>query len=122
MVVDIRPCCVSSCSLLSLTLRSQILEGLATIVVAALSLFVLSGCDSPEVANFLTEEERAYIIQRQSTHYFQDYKQVAFANTRSVEYDNSSVGEDTSFSKKYVWQALLDWQVIGSFFPFFLRD
>ncbi|KAJ7072697.1 MFS general substrate transporter [Mycena amicta] len=66
------------------------LEGLATIVVGFIALFVL--VDFPVTAKFLTPEERAYIIWRK-------------------KYDNSSVGEEEHFEMRHLWEALADWQV-----------
>ena len=46
----------------------QILEGSATVVVGVIALFVL--VDYPATAMFLTPEERAFIVWRQSECYF----------------------------------------------------
>ncbi|KAF9518068.1 hypothetical protein BS47DRAFT_1380020 [Hydnum rufescens UP504] len=69
-----------------------ILEGIATVVVAILSAFVLHGCDSPEEASFLTASERRFLFHRR-------------------KYELSSVGEDESVKSIYVWKAVKDWQV-----------
>ncbi|KAL0564185.1 hypothetical protein V5O48_017868 [Marasmius crinis-equi] len=68
----------------------RILEGLATVAVGTIAFFVL--IDFPHTAKFLSDEERAYLLWRK-------------------KYDNSSVGEEESFSVKYIIQALTDWQV-----------
>ncbi|KAG1740813.1 MFS general substrate transporter [Suillus paluster] len=67
-----------------------LLEGLATIVVAIIALFVL--VDFPDTATFLTPEERAFIVWKK-------------------KYDNSSVGEEEGFAARHVWAAFGDWQV-----------
>lgn len=38
--------------------HDKILEGIATVAIAILGVFALQGCDGPEVAGFLTPEER----------------------------------------------------------------
>ncbi|KAL0569628.1 hypothetical protein V5O48_012337 [Marasmius crinis-equi] len=67
-----------------------ILEGIATVAVGIVAFFVL--VDFPDTAKFLTAEERAYVLWRK-------------------KYDNSTVGEEESFSVKYIIQALTDWQL-----------
>ncbi|KAI0649688.1 MFS general substrate transporter [Trametes meyenii] len=67
-----------------------IIEGLATVVVGAISFFIL--VDFPHTASFLTPEERAYVVHRK-------------------KYDNSSVGEEEHFEIRHIWETLLDWQV-----------
>ncbi|KAG2124869.1 MFS general substrate transporter [Suillus clintonianus] len=67
-----------------------LLEGLVTIVVAFVALFVL--VDFPDTAKFLAPEERAFIVWRK-------------------KYDNSSVGEEERFAARHVWAAFRDWQV-----------
>ncbi|KAG1728768.1 MFS general substrate transporter [Suillus lakei] len=66
------------------------LEGLATIVVAIVAVFVL--VDFPDTAKFLTPEERAFVVWRK-------------------KYDNSSVGEEERFATRHVWAAFRDWQI-----------
>ncbi|KAJ7282851.1 MFS general substrate transporter [Mycena rebaudengoi] len=66
------------------------LEGIATVVVGILAFFVL--VDFPVTAEFLTPEERAYVIRRK-------------------KYDNSSVGEEEHFEMRHITEALTDWQV-----------
>ncbi|KAF8882948.1 MFS general substrate transporter [Mucidula mucida] len=68
-----------------------ILEGIATVAIGVLAFFVL--VDFPATAQFLTPEERAYIVYRK------------------IEYDNSSVGEEEHFAVGHVIEALTDWQV-----------
>ncbi|KAG7087157.1 hypothetical protein E1B28_013137 [Marasmius oreades] len=67
-----------------------ILEGIATVAVGILAFLVL--VDFPDTANFLTPEERAFVLWRK-------------------KFDNSSVGEEEGFSVKYIIDALTDWQV-----------
>ncbi|TFY59400.1 hypothetical protein EVJ58_g5799 [Rhodofomes roseus] len=69
---------------------AQIIEGIATIVVGTVALFVL--VDFPETAAFLTAEERAFI-----------------AWTNNV--DNYAIGEEEHFEMRHVTDALLDWQI-----------
>ncbi|RDX52238.1 MFS general substrate transporter [Lentinus brumalis] len=67
-----------------------IIEGLITIVVGFIALFVL--VDFPDTAGFLTPMERAYLVHR-------------------LKYDNSSVGEEEHFELRHIREAVLDWQV-----------
>ncbi|KAA1475242.1 MFS general substrate transporter, partial [Dentipellis sp. KUC8613] len=67
-----------------------ILEGIATVVVGFIALFIL--VDFPATAKFLTPEEKAYVIWKK-------------------KYDNSSVGEEERFALRHMWAAFLDWQV-----------
>ncbi|KAF8503070.1 MFS general substrate transporter [Gautieria morchelliformis] len=67
-----------------------ILEGSATVAVGILSAFII--VDSPAAARFLSPEERAYVV-------------------RKMKYDNSTVGEEEEFARRYVWAALCDWQL-----------
>ncbi|EKM57338.1 uncharacterized protein PHACADRAFT_160834 [Phanerochaete carnosa HHB-10118-sp] len=67
-----------------------IIEGIATVCVGIISLFIL--VDFPDTAKFLTPEEKAYIIWKK-------------------KYDNSSVGEEEHFALRHVWAALKDWQI-----------
>ncbi|KAI0073057.1 MFS general substrate transporter [Panus rudis PR-1116 ss-1] len=66
-----------------------IIEGIATVAVGILSIFVL--VDFPSTAGFLTPEERAFIVWRK-------------------KYDNSSVGEEEHFAMRHLWSSFLDWQ------------
>ncbi|KAJ7242479.1 MFS general substrate transporter [Mycena rebaudengoi] len=67
-----------------------ILEGIATVLVGILAFFIL--VDFPATANFLTLEERSFIVRRK-------------------KYDNSSVGEEEHFEVRHLVQALVDWQI-----------
>ncbi|KAH9985789.1 MFS general substrate transporter [Russula compacta] len=64
-----------------------LIEGLATIVIAFVSYFLMH--DYPETATFLTEDERHLVIQ-------------ALRDDRR--------GQPLHFSMKFVWQALTDWK------------
>ncbi|KAJ3565341.1 hypothetical protein NP233_g7691 [Leucocoprinus birnbaumii] len=67
-----------------------ILEGIATVVVGLIAFIVL--VDFPATADFLTPEERAFVIWRK-------------------KYDNSSVGEEEHFEMRHLRAAVSDWQV-----------
>ncbi|KAH8112963.1 MFS general substrate transporter [Phellopilus nigrolimitatus] len=67
-----------------------ILEGIATVGVGMISLFIL--VDFPATASFLTLEERAYVIWKK-------------------KHDNTTAGEAELFSWHYVWAVFKDWQV-----------
>ncbi|KAK2466573.1 hypothetical protein APHAL10511_001435 [Amanita phalloides] len=67
-----------------------IIEGLATVIVGFIAFFIL--VDFPATAQFLTPEERAFVVHKK-------------------KYDNSSVGEEENFEMRHFWAALLDWQV-----------
>ncbi|KAJ7497700.1 MFS general substrate transporter [Mycena latifolia] len=67
-----------------------ILEGIATVAVGLLAFIVL--VDFPATANFLTLEERSFLVWRK-------------------KYDNSSVGEEEHFEMRHLISALVDWQV-----------
>ncbi|KDQ51627.1 hypothetical protein JAAARDRAFT_139858 [Jaapia argillacea MUCL 33604] len=77
-----------------------IIEGMATVVVGIIALFVL--VDFPTTAKFLTPEEKAYIIWRKSE---------SKLLLRRPQYDNSSVGEEEHFAFRHVRAAFSDWQV-----------
>lgn len=74
--------------------RSFILEGLLTVLVGAVSYFLMA--DFPEKAKFLDEDERSWVLHR-------------------VKYRGSSgpnkIAETDQFKWKYVWAAFLDWQI-----------
>ncbi|KDR66528.1 hypothetical protein GALMADRAFT_273465 [Galerina marginata CBS 339.88] len=65
-----------------------ILEGLATIIVAAFAKFVIN--DSPETAKFLTEEERTEVKAR-------------------LKLDRTSLADE--YDTKYLFAALKDWKI-----------
>lgn len=102
-------------------MRMQILEGIATVLVGVLALLVL--VDFPVTAKFLTPEEKAYIVWKKSAFFvLQSFVFVpwtltllwvygVFQYVQSVEYDNSSVGEEEHFALRHLWAALMDWQV-----------
>ena len=66
-----------------------ILEGLATIVIAALSFFMVH--DFPDEAKFLTEDDRRRVIRR-------------------LKLDKQSSAEHEEFKMEYFWAALMDWK------------
>ncbi|RPD60521.1 MFS general substrate transporter [Lentinus tigrinus ALCF2SS1-6] len=59
-------------------------------IIGIITFFVLP--DLPDTAEFLTMEERAFVVHKK-------------------KYDNSSVGEEEHFEWRHVKEALLDWQV-----------
>ncbi|KAJ3551179.1 hypothetical protein NM688_g4859 [Phlebia brevispora] len=67
-----------------------IIEGMATVCIGIIALFVL--VDFPQTAKFLTPEERDYVVWKK-------------------RYDSSSAGEDEAFAWRYVWAAFTDWQI-----------
>ncbi|KAJ7761116.1 MFS general substrate transporter [Mycena metata] len=67
-----------------------ILEGIFTVLVGTLGFFVL--VDFPDMAKFLTPEERAFVVQKK-------------------KYDFSTVGEESHFEIRHLVAALTDWQV-----------
>ncbi|KAM0807775.1 putative Major facilitator superfamily domain-containing protein [Seiridium cardinale] len=83
-----------------------ILEGIATVIIAAVAFLVLH--DFPETATFLTEEERAFVVFRLK--YGQDKK--------ATEEGRASVAEAEDFQWKYVWQAFRDWQIWTNIFVY----
>ncbi|ORY57839.1 major facilitator superfamily transporter [Pseudomassariella vexata] len=76
-----------------------ILEGIATVIAAVLAFFVLH--DFPEIATFLSEEERAFVVYRLK--YGQDKK--------GKDEGRRQVAEADEFDWKYIWQAFSDWQI-----------
>jgi len=66
-----------------------ILEGLATVLIAMASPWVLQ--DFPETAKFLTEPERVYMI-------------------RSLKEDMRFSADGEKFDLRYLWQSLTDWK------------
>ena len=71
-----------------------ILEGLLTVVVALVAPFAIH--DSPETANFLTEEERRFVIHSLRIQNSADAREM--------------VQDESKFQTKYVIDAFLDWQ------------
>lgn len=89
-----------------------ILEGLVTVIVAAIAFFLLY--DYPETASFLTEEEKAFVAHRLKY----DYNKAA-AKAAAASYDPSDptgsthvmVPENLDHGWKYFWAPFKDWQV-----------
>lgn len=77
-----------------------ILEGLLTVVVAAASYFLMF--DYPETATFLTENERAWVIER--------LKHQGSRESKCI------VAQKETFQWKYVVAAFTDWQVLVAMF------
>lgn len=73
-----------------------ILEGIVTVLVAIASFWLLH--DFPETANFLTEEERAFVVYRLK---YQGQQQSG----------GQRVAQTEEFKWKYVGQAFADWQI-----------
>ncbi|GJN76297.1 hypothetical protein PLICBS_010409 [Purpureocillium lilacinum] len=79
-----------------------ILEGIVTCAVAVIAFFCLY--DFPETAEFLTEEERAFVVHRLR---YQGQKIM-------VAKDGAApmvVAQAEEFKWDYVWQAFKDWQI-----------
>lgn len=85
-----------------------LLEGVATVVIAVLAVFLIY--DFPDTASFLTEEERAFVTWRLK------YQ----SSTRSAPEPGSDgeegtqqalVAEADEFQWKYIKQAFSDWQI-----------
>ncbi|RUO95834.1 major facilitator superfamily domain-containing protein [Jimgerdemannia flammicorona] len=73
---------------MSLWYPKRVIEGLPTIILAIVLVFILP--DSPEKAKFLTEEERSYAIRRLSA--------------------DAGVAHDNSWSWGQVWSVFTDWK------------
>ncbi|PNP40200.1 hypothetical protein TGAMA5MH_07855 [Trichoderma gamsii] len=86
-----------------------ILEGIATVLVAASAFFLLF--DFPETASFLTEEERAFVIHRLK---YQGQVQLLADGTPN----QAQVAQAEEFQWKYVWQAFTDWQIWVNIFVY----
>ncbi|PON22746.1 major facilitator superfamily transporter [Trichoderma gamsii] len=86
-----------------------ILEGIATVLVAASAFFLLF--DFPETASFLTEEERAFVIHRLK---YQGQVQLLADGTAN----QAQVAQAEEFQWKYVWQAFTDWQIWVNIFVY----
>jgi len=81
-----------------------ILEGILTVVVAIIAYFILY--DFPETANFLTAEERAFVVYRLKY------------QGQVVGEDGRQVAQDDEFKWKYVKSAFLDWQIWVNIFVY----
>ncbi|PPQ67081.1 hypothetical protein CVT25_005682 [Psilocybe cyanescens] len=68
-----------------------ILEGLATIIAAVASYWIIPDFPSSRRVTFLTEEERQFVIHR-------------------LENDMKLSAAGESFQSKYIWQSLTDWK------------
>lgn len=83
-----------------------ILEGIVTVLVAIAAFFILY--DFPETADFLTEEERAFVVYR-----LKYQGQITAAGD-----DGPQVGEADEFQWAYVWAAFKDWQIWVNIFVY----
>ncbi|KAL6882457.1 major facilitator superfamily domain-containing protein [Trichoderma longibrachiatum] len=86
-----------------------ILEGIATVLVAALAFFWLH--DFPETAKFLTEEERAFVVHRLKY-------QGQIQTLADGETEQAQVAQAEEFQWNYVRQAFTDWQVWVNIFVY----
>lgn len=79
-----------------LTIDSFILEGILTVLVAAVSYFFV--WDEPATATFLTEDEKKVILD-------------ALRYPQTETSTDAQLGSEHSFKWKHVTDAILDWQV-----------
>jgi hypothetical protein len=79
-----------------------ILEGIATVLVAAAAFFLIY--DFPDTASFLTEEERAWVVHR-----------LKYQGSKG---SNQQVAESEEFKWKYVKDAFTDWQIYVGLFMY----
>ncbi|KAM0255629.1 hypothetical protein ACHAQJ_005554 [Trichoderma viride] len=86
-----------------------ILEGIVTVLVAAMSFFIVH--DFPETATFLTEEERAFVVYRLKY-------QGQFQVSADGAVEQAHVAQAEEFKWKYVRQAFTDWQVWVNIFVY----
>ena len=83
-----------------------ILEGIVTVLIAAMAYFTLY--DFPETAPFLTEDERAFVVFRLK------YQSSVGKGQEGVV----RVPEAEEFKWQYVWDAFKDWQVWVNIFVY----
>ena len=90
-----------------------ILEGIATVLIAALAFFALH--DFPETASFLTEEERAFVVFR-----LKYQGQVASKDDSESEgrVQHPQVAQAEEFRWRYVKDAFTDWQIWVNIFVY----
>lgn len=69
-----------------------------TVLVAIIAYFTLY--DFPETANFLTEEERAFVVYR-----------LKYQGASDTTINGVRVAQDDTFQWKFVKSAFLDWQI-----------
>ncbi|KAI9805321.1 MAG: hypothetical protein M1833_005774 [Piccolia ochrophora] len=79
-----------------------ILEGIATVAVAIMAFFTIY--DFPETAEFLTPEERAWVVHR--------------LKYQGNESSGEKVAEEDEFKWKYVLDAFTDWQIYVALFMY----
>ncbi len=86
-----------------------ILEGLATVLCAIASFFILS--DFPDTAKFLSETERMCLsCFRRSTIAHYESLSAGVWVIRRLQADMKFSAGGESFKMKYVWQSLVDWK------------
>ncbi|KAI4867807.1 MFS general substrate transporter [Hypoxylon rubiginosum] len=83
-----------------------ILEGLATVIIAAVAFFVLY--DFPETASFLTEKEREFVVFRLK------YQ----GQLQGKEPARTQVAQAEEFEWRYVLAAFKDWQIWVNIFVY----
>lgn len=83
-----------------------ILEGIATVIIAAISFFCLH--DFPETATFLTEEERAFVV----------YRLKYQGQVENKEDSRVQAAQAEEFKWLYVRQAFSDWQIWVNIFVY----
>ncbi|WEW56546.1 hypothetical protein PRK78_001992 [Emydomyces testavorans] len=79
-----------------------ILEGLCTVLVAAIAFFTIY--DFPETAPFLTEREREFVVHR--------------LKYQGSKPGSTKVAQTEAFEWKYVFDAFKDWQIYVSIIMF----
>ena len=86
-----------------------ILEGLATIICAIASFFILS--DFPDTAKFLNETERQSCKTFLLSFTSDDWTRISGVwVVRRLQADMQFSAGGESFNKKYIWQCLVDWK------------
>lgn len=90
-----------------------ILEGLVTVLVAALAFFLLY--DFPETATFLTEPEREFVVYRLK---YQGQRLAGEAPGDPSRSARAQVAQADEFKWAYVWQAFTDWQIWVNIFVY----
>ena len=85
-----------------------ILEGLFTVIVGVLSLWVIQ--DFPETAKFLNEEERAYESVKHVSVGIIDLLLTGAFIIRRLQSDQKISASGEKFDAKYIWQSLKDWK------------
>ncbi|KAM5356487.1 hypothetical protein ACJ41O_003133 [Fusarium nematophilum] len=87
-----------------------ILEGIVTVLVAFWAFYALY--DFPETANFLTEEERAFVVYRLK------YQTQRALEGQGEDATHTRVAEADEFRWEYVLAAFKDWQIWVNIFVY----